>query len=75
MRTSPLPQPPHLTTDDFIDLLHDLVDGDERTKRLAHLKVCVECEVSFRRFAALRERLRAKGAEAAPNPDAAKESA
>ena len=53
--------PPHLSEDQCVDLLHNLLPERDREAALAHLAICAECEKLFQARFAEHERLRAAG--------------
>ena len=52
---------PHVTEDQCLDLLHNLLTEGERETALAHMAICPDCEKLFQARFAEHERLRAAG--------------
>jgi len=58
------PRSAHGTPDAFLDLVHGLLEDDERSRLLEHVGRCPDCEARLRATVATHERGRARAAEA-----------
>lgn len=54
--------PPHLTDDDLVDLVNDLLDESARERMVTHAAGCAGCEARLREMATAHERGRARAA-------------